>query len=99
MTSQRHKVNDPFDVGGTGRSQHVRLYSRGHLPSRGDPKGRETKARGGMYTNVTFKYPSASLTQQEAMHNFIHDMLHASPAALRIEALWEVRPTHTVFLA
>lgn len=26
------------------------------------------------------------------MHNFVHDMLHASPAALRIEALWEVRP-------
>ena len=31
---------------------------------------------------------------QEAMHNFVHDMLHASPAALRIEALWEVRPRH-----
>lgn len=26
------------------------------------------------------------------MHNFVHDMLHASPAARRIEALWEVRP-------
>ena len=26
------------------------------------------------------------------MHNFVHDMLHASPAALRIEALWKVRP-------
>jgi len=24
-----------------------------------------------------------------AMHNFVHDMLHASPAARRIEALWE----------
>ncbi|KAI9573845.1 HD domain-containing protein [Boletus coccyginus] len=26
--------------------------------------------------------------EEEAMHNFVHDMLHASPAALRIEALW-----------
>ncbi|KAF8548852.1 HD domain-containing protein [Imleria badia] len=24
-----------------------------------------------------------------AMHNFVHDMLHATPAALRIEALWK----------
>ncbi|KIJ65187.1 hypothetical protein HYDPIDRAFT_175205 [Hydnomerulius pinastri MD-312] len=24
-----------------------------------------------------------------AMHNFVHDMLHGSPAALRIEALWK----------
>ena len=30
--------------------------------------------------------------RQDAMHNFIHDMLHATPAALRIEALWKVRP-------
>ncbi|KAN0088791.1 HD domain containing protein [Tylopilus felleus] len=27
--------------------------------------------------------------EAEAMHNFVHDMLHASPAALRIEALWQ----------
>ena len=26
------------------------------------------------------------------MHNFVHDMLHGSPVALRIEALWKVRP-------
>ncbi|KAG2040109.1 HD domain-containing protein [Suillus americanus] len=26
--------------------------------------------------------------EAEAMHNFVHDMLHGSPAALRIEALW-----------
>ncbi|KAG9309444.1 HD domain-containing protein [Chiua virens] len=26
--------------------------------------------------------------EAEAMHNFVHDMLHASPTALRIEALW-----------
>jgi hypothetical protein len=25
------------------------------------------------------------------MHNFVYDMLHATPAALRIEALWKVR--------
>lgn len=25
------------------------------------------------------------------MHNFVHDMLHGSPAALRIEALWKAR--------
>lgn len=24
------------------------------------------------------------------MHNFMHEMLHGSPAALRIEALWKV---------
>jgi hypothetical protein len=24
------------------------------------------------------------------MRNFVHDMLHGSPAALRIEALWNV---------
>lgn len=24
------------------------------------------------------------------MRNFVHDMLHESPAALRIEALWKV---------
>jgi hypothetical protein len=24
------------------------------------------------------------------MHNFVYDMLHATPAALRIEALWKV---------
>jgi hypothetical protein len=24
------------------------------------------------------------------MHNFVHDMLHNSPAAQRIEALWKV---------
>lgn len=27
--------------------------------------------------------------EAEAMHNFVHDMLHGSPAALRIEALWQ----------
>ncbi|OAX41054.1 HD domain-containing protein [Rhizopogon vinicolor AM-OR11-026] len=27
--------------------------------------------------------------EAEAMHNFVHDMLHGSPAALRIEAIWE----------
>ncbi|KAF8141937.1 HD domain-containing protein [Boletus edulis] len=27
--------------------------------------------------------------EAEAMHNFVHDMLHASPAALRIEALYK----------
>ncbi|KAG2122612.1 HD domain-containing protein [Suillus cothurnatus] len=26
--------------------------------------------------------------ESEAMHNFVYDMLHGSPAALRIEALW-----------
>lgn len=26
------------------------------------------------------------------MHNFVHDMLHGSPAALQIEALWNVSP-------
>lgn len=26
--------------------------------------------------------------ESEAMHNFVHDMLHGSEAALRIEALW-----------
>ncbi|KAG1732377.1 HD domain-containing protein [Suillus lakei] len=26
--------------------------------------------------------------EAEAMHNFVNDMLHGSPAALRIEALW-----------
>ena len=25
------------------------------------------------------------------MHNFVHDMLHNSPAAHRIESLWRVR--------
>jgi hypothetical protein len=25
------------------------------------------------------------------MHNFVHDMLHNSPAARRIESLWRVR--------
>ncbi|KAH0836452.1 HD domain-containing protein [Lanmaoa asiatica] len=29
------------------------------------------------------------IQQQEAMHNFVHDMLHATPAALRMEALWK----------
>ena len=28
---------------------------------------------------------------QDAMHNFVHDMLHNSPAAQRIESLWRVR--------
>jgi len=28
--------------------------------------------------------------EAEAMHNFVHDMLHSSPAAQRIEALWHV---------
>ena len=27
---------------------------------------------------------------KEAMHNFVHEMLHGSPAALRMEALWKV---------
>jgi putative hydrolases of HD superfamily len=27
---------------------------------------------------------------QEAMHNFVHDMLHGSPAALRIKSIWQV---------
>lgn len=27
---------------------------------------------------------------QEAIHNFVHDMLHYSPAAQRIETLWRV---------
>lgn len=27
--------------------------------------------------------------EAEAMRNFVHDMLHGSPAALRIEALWK----------
>ncbi|KAI0060664.1 HD domain-containing protein [Artomyces pyxidatus] len=27
--------------------------------------------------------------EAEAMHNFVHDMLHNSPAAQRIEALWQ----------
>ncbi|KAI6010898.1 HD domain-containing protein [Pisolithus orientalis] len=26
--------------------------------------------------------------ESEAMHNFVHDMLHGSEAALKIEALW-----------
>ncbi|EKM82069.1 hypothetical protein AGABI1DRAFT_35589, partial [Agaricus bisporus var. burnettii JB137-S8] len=26
--------------------------------------------------------------ESEAMHNFVHDMLHDSPAAQRIQALW-----------
>jgi len=28
--------------------------------------------------------------ETEAMHNFVHDMLHNSSAAQRIEALWHV---------
>jgi putative hydrolase of HD superfamily len=28
--------------------------------------------------------------ESEAMHNFVHDMLHDSPAAQRIQALWHV---------
>ena len=28
--------------------------------------------------------------EAEAMHNFVHDMLHNSPAAQRIESLWRV---------
>jgi hypothetical protein len=31
------------------------------------------------------------LSAQEAMHNFVHEMLHDSPAAQRMEALWKVR--------
>ncbi|KNZ72429.1 HD domain-containing protein C4G3.17 [Termitomyces sp. J132] len=27
--------------------------------------------------------------EQEAMHNFVHDMLHGSPAALRVLDLWK----------
>jgi hypothetical protein len=30
--------------------------------------------------------------EAEAMHNFVHDMLHNSPAAQRIESLWRVSP-------
>jgi len=30
------------------------------------------------------------LTVQKAMENMVHVMLHSSPAALRIEALWKV---------
>lgn len=29
--------------------------------------------------------------EAEAMHNFVHDMLHDSPAAQRINSLWLVR--------
>lgn len=32
------------------------------------------------------------------MHNFVHDMLHSSPAALRIEAFWQVRLSALLFL-
>jgi hypothetical protein len=33
---------------------------------------------------------SAFLLEQEAMHHFVHDMLHDSPAARKIEVLWKV---------
>ncbi|KAH0582412.1 hypothetical protein H2248_010355 [Termitomyces sp. 'cryptogamus'] len=29
--------------------------------------------------------------ESEAMHNFVHDMLHGSPAALRVLDLWKVQ--------
>lgn len=31
--------------------------------------------------------------ESEAMHNFVHDMLHDSPAAQKINSLWAVSTT------
>ncbi|KAH7908204.1 HD domain-containing protein [Hygrophoropsis aurantiaca] len=33
--------------------------------------------------------PEKRRLEAEAMHNFVHEMLHGSPVALRIEALWK----------
>ena len=32
------------------------------------------------------------------MHNFVHDMLHDSPAARRIGTLWQVHLPHTLIM-
>jgi len=36
-----------------------------------------------------FSKPEKHQLEADAMHNFIHDMLHNSPAAQRIESLWK----------
>lgn len=60
-----------------------------------EEKGRLETVRPRMLTTRSSTHHK--FDQQEAMHNFIHDMLHTYPAALRMEALWEVRLTPSVF--
>jgi len=41
-----------------------------------------------------FPYYMTLMHVQEAMHNFIHEMLHDSPAAQPIDALWRVSSSY-----
>ena len=71
-------------------SSHVtQISSRRHRTKRRYTKSRETSSRSGLSSLPSFYYMML-IHAQEAMYNFIHEMLHDSAAAQRIDTLWRV---------
>jgi putative hydrolases of HD superfamily len=59
-------------------------------PSHGIPKEEKIRLETVRLYKSSIGSHEGSLDSQEAMRNIVHDMLHDSPAARRIEALWQV---------
>lgn len=66
--------------------------SRRHRTPRRHPEGRkaETRIRASLqHGPPLLAFDDVGYWLQEAMQNFVHEMLHDSPAALRIMSLWK----------
>ena len=63
--------------------------SRRYCTAGGHIKGRKKEIGRSMYDSNLLYHQTISVLQ-EAMHSFVHDMLHFSPPAQRIYALWKV---------
>lgn len=63
--------------------------SRRYCTAGGHIKGRKKEIGRSMYDSNLLYHQTISVLQ-EAMHSFVHDMLHFSPPAQRIHALWKV---------
>ena len=64
-------------------------------PQEGISKAEKRRLEEACMTAISFII-GRSQASQEAMLNFVHDMLHSSPPARRIYALWKVRPLTVV---
>ena len=72
---------------------HYIMLSVGDIaPREGIPKAEKRRLESvrRSWLLISSSLIKASVPIQEAMHNFVHEMLHDSPAAQRMMVLWQV---------
>ena len=92
-TSPKLKVPSPLPPLLFPSSSHVtQTQSRRHRTKWRYTESRETSSWSGLsYLPSFILHDIGAIHMQEAIHNFVHEMLHNHPAAQRIDALWRVR--------